>query len=658
MNVKSKIEQLRQQIHDANNAYHTLDQPIISDYNYDMLLNELIQMEQEHPEFFDAASPTQKIGGYVLDKFEKVTHTVPMMSLSNVFNQEELFKFIERIEEVTSSEYVIELKIDGLAVSIKYENGLFKQAATRGNGLVGEDITHNVKTIKSLPLKLSETLTIEVRGEIFMPHKSFLKLNEQRKQNEEPLFANPRNAAAGTIRQLDSQIVAERELDIFVYAIVDPQSYIQSHKDALALLKKLGFKVNQHATHTTNKENVWKTIQKFDQLRKSLPYDTDGAVIKVNAYDKYDMIGYTAKSPKWATAYKFQAEIAETTIRDITFQVGRTGVITPVAELEPVSVSGTTVSRATLHNEDYITIKDIRIGDTVRIHKAGEIIPEVIDVVLSERKNQPPFKMITMCPACGALIERIDGEADHYCTNDSCEAKHIGQLIHFSSRVAMDIDSLGEKVVETLYEKGYIKTITDIYHLHQYREELKILPGFGEKKVEKLIEAIEQSKKQPFHKVLFGLGIKHIGAKVAKTLVNYFKSMDAMLDTSIEDIQNIHEIGPEIAQSIFSYLRNEENIVHIQQLIELGLQFQVENQVIKEHQFNGKTFVLTGKLESFSRDQASEIIESLGGKVTSSVSKLTDYLLAGSDAGSKLKKAESLGVTILNEATFKDIIHE
>ena len=307
MNVKSKIEQLRQQIHDANHAYHTLDQPLISDYNYDVLLNELIQLEQENPEFFDAASPTQKIGGYVLDKFEKVTHTVPMMSLSNVFNQEELFKFIERIEEVTSSEYINELKIDGLAVSIKYENGLFKQAATRGNGLVGEDITHNVKTIKSLPLKLSEPLTIEVRGEIFMPHKSFLKLNEQRKQNEEPLFANPRNAAAGTIRQLASQIVAERELDIFVYAIVDPQLYIQSHKDALALLKKLGFKVNQHATHTTNKEDVWKTIQKFDQLRKSLPYDTDGAVIKVNAYDKYDMIGYTAKSPKLATAYKFQA---------------------------------------------------------------------------------------------------------------------------------------------------------------------------------------------------------------------------------------------------------------------------------------------------------------------------------------------------------------
>lgn len=658
MNVKSKIEQLRQQIHEANIAYHTHDQPLISDFNYDSLLNELIQLEKDHPEFFDASSPTQKIGGYVLDKFEKVTHTIPMMSLSNVFNQEELYKFIERIEEVTASEYVVELKIDGLAVSIKYENGLFKQAATRGNGVIGEDITHNVKTIKSLPLKLSEPLTIEVRGEIFMPHKSFIKLNKQRKLKEEALFANPRNAAAGTIRQLDSQIVAERELDIFVYAIVEPQSYVKSHMEALELLKKLGLKVNEYATHARNKEDAWKSIQKLDELRTSLPYDTDGAVIKVNAYDKYDMIGYTAKSPKWATAYKFQAEIAETTIQDITFQVGRTGVITPVAELNPVFVSGTTVSRATLHNEDYIMLKDIRIGDTVRVHKAGEIIPEVIDVVLSERTHQPPFKMITACPVCDAPLERVEGEADHYCTNDLCDAKHIGQLIHFSSRVAMNIDSLGEKVVETLYEKGFIKSISDIYNLHQYRNDLKTLPGFGDKKVDKLIEAIEQSKQQPFHKVLFGLGIKHIGAKVAKILANYFKTMDAMLQASIEDIQNIHEIGPEIAQSILSYLKNQDNIMHIQQLRALGLQFEVETKVMKAHQFNGKTFVLTGKLESFSRDQASEIIESLGGKVTSSVSKLTNYLLAGSDAGSKLKKAEALGVTILNEATFKDIIHE
>ncbi len=658
MDIKSKIEHLRHQIEEANIAYHTLDQPVISDYTYDVMLKELIQLETDYPEYADPTSPTQKIGGYTLDKFEKVTHTVPMMSLSNIFNQEELNKFIERIETMTTTRYVAELKIDGLAVSLTYVDGIFTKAATRGNGLIGEDISHNVKTIKSLPLKLKEPLTIEVRGEIFMPHKSFEKLNELRAKNEEPLFANPRNAAAGTMRQLDSQIVADRALDMFVYAIVEPLQYTKTHMEALELLKKLGFKVNPHATMIENPLQAWNVIQHFDELRKTLPYDTDGAVIKVNDYSLYDLIGYTAKSPKWATAYKFQAEIVETQIKSITFQVGRTGVITPVAEFEPVIVSGTTVSRATLHNEDYIQLKDIRIGDTVRIHKAGEIIPEVIDVVLSERKDQQPFNMIESCPVCGAALVRLEGEADHFCTNDQCEAKQIGQLIHFSSRVAMDIDSLGEKVVETLYEKGYIKTITDIYQLHEHQEALKQLPGFGDKKVDKLLDAIEQSKHQPFHKVLFGLGIKHIGAKVAKILVNYFKTIDAMIEAHIEEIQNIHEIGPEIANSIFQYLKQDKHIAEIQALKEYGLCFEVEATTIKEHAFNGKTFVLTGKLESFSRDQASEIIESLGGKVTSSVSKQTDYVLAGSDAGSKLKKAETLGVKILDEKTFKDMIHE
>jgi len=658
MDIKSKIEQLRVQINQANIAYHTLDQPVISDVAYDALLQALIQLEKDYPEYDDPSSPTKKIGGRILNKFEKVVHTTPMMSLSNVFNQDELYKFMDRVEEVQPTEFVLELKIDGLAVSIQYEKGIFTKAATRGNGLIGEDITNNVKTIKSLPLKLNEPLTIEVRGEIFMPHKSFLKLNAHRRAQNEPEFANPRNAAAGTMRQLDSQIVSERELDLFVYAIVQPHLYGDKHSESLNQLEMLGFKVNSHTSISTNKEDTWQAIQKFDQLRATLPYDTDGVVIKVNAYQLYEILGYTAKSPKWATAYKFQAEIAETKIHNIYFQVGRTGVITPVAELEPVIVSGTTVSRATLHNEDYIQIKDIRIGDTVRVHKAGEIIPEVIDVVLRNRGQQKPFEMITKCPVCQYPLERIEGEADHYCTNEACEAKHIGQLIHFSSRVAMDIETLGEKVVEVLYEKGYIRTISDIYQLEQYNNELKKLPGFGDKKVDKLLEAIQKSKQQPFHKVLFGLGIKHIGAKVAKTLVQYYRHIDAMRNAELEDIQNIHEIGPEIANSIYTYLRNEEHWHHIQILKEAGLLFHVETQTIKTHPFNGKTFVLTGKLDSFSRDQASNIIESLGGKVTSSVSKLTDYLLAGIDAGSKLKKAEAFGITILNEATFKDIIHE
>ncbi len=657
MDIKTKIIELRQQIDAANQAYHTLDQPLISDAAYDALMNELIELETMYPEYDDPSSPTKKIGGQILDKFEKVTHTTPMMSLSNVFNREELYKFVERVEEVVTSDFVVELKIDGLAVALRYEEGILIQAATRGNGIIGEDITNNVKTIKSIPLKLAKPISIEVRGEIFMPHKSFHRLNQVRENNNESLFANPRNAAAGTMRQLDSQIVAQRGLDVYIYAIVDPLQYVTNHYDALNFLKSLGFKVNPYATLANNKEAIYAAIETFDNLRKTLPYDTDGAVIKVNPYDKYDVIGYTAKSPKWATAYKFQAEIAETTITSITFQVGRTGVITPVAELEPVVVSGTTVSRATLHNEDYIKLKDIRINDQVRIHKAGEIIPEVIDVVMSQRINQQPFEMIQSCPICQTPLRRLEGEADHYCMNESCDAKMIGQMIHFASRVAMDIDGLGEKVIEILYERGFIKTITDIYKLSQYQESLETLPGFGPKKVEKLLLAIEQSKSQPFHKVLFGLGIKHIGAKVSKIITQHFQSIENMYQASLEDIQNIHEIGPEIANSLFSMLKKPDFVEMIRYLKSAGLNFENVQKDIKSHAFNGKTFVLTGKLENYSRDQASDIIESLGGKVTSSVSKLTDYVLAGSDAGSKLKKAEALGIQILDEATFKDMTH-
>ena len=657
MDIKTKIKELRDQINAANQAYHTLDNPLISDAAYDLLIHELIELETKYPEYDDPSSPTKKIGGQILDKFEKVTHTTPMMSLSNVFNRDELFKFVERVEEVAASDYVVELKIDGLAVTLRYEEGILIQAATRGNGTIGEDITNNVKTIKSIPLRLSQPISIEVRGEIFMPHKSFLKLNQTREKNNESLFANPRNAAAGTMRQLDSQIVAQRELDAFIYTIVDPLQYVSTHFEALSYLKTLGFKVNPYATLAKDKDSIYQTIELFDELRHTLPYDTDGAVIKVNAYNKYDVIGFTAKSPKWATAYKFQAEIAETTIKSITFQVGRTGVITPVAELDPVVVSGTTVSRATLHNEDYIKLKDIRINDQVRIHKAGEIIPEVIDVVMSQRTNQQPFEMIHVCPICQTPLRRLEGEADHYCMNESCDAKMMGQLIHFASRVAMDIDSLGEKVIEVLYEKGFIKTITDIYELSKHQVAIEALPGFGPKKVEKLLLAIEQSKSQPFHKVLFGLGIKHIGAKVSKIITQHFQSIENMYQASLEDIQNIHEIGPEIANSLYSTLKNPDFIEMIKYLKSVGLHFENVQKDIKSHAFNGKTFVLTGKLENYSRDQASDIIESLGGKVTSSVSKQTDYVLAGSDAGSKLKKAEALGITILDESTFKDMTH-
>jgi DNA ligase (NAD+) len=657
MDVRLRIQELIQIINQANHDYHTKDQPTITDFEYDKLLHELLDLEMKYPEFKEANSPTEKIGGTVLEVFSKVTHLVPMMSLSNVFNQDELSNFDERIRKVVDHyTYVTELKIDGLAVSLTYKNGEFLRAATRGNGVVGEDVTSNVKTIKSLPLKLTENVDIEVRGEIYMPHKSFKKLNEERLSSDEPLFANPRNAAAGTIRQLDAKVVASRNLDIFLYTIVDASKYVNSQMEALAYLQKLGFKVNLNYHHIKNIEELKYKISEYDLLRKKLPYDTDGVVIKVNEFSLLNMIGYTSKFPKWATAYKFQAEQVETILKDITFQIGRTGVVTPVAELEPVSVSGSTVARATLHNEDYILTKDIRIGDYVVIHKAGEIIPEVIHVVIEKRTNQVPFEMRSDCPVCSFPLVRKIGEADHYCSNPECPGKNINQLIHFSSRVAMDIDTLGERVVEIFHELGYLNNIPDIYRLYHFKDELKEIPGFGDKKVDKLLEAIENSKKQTLDKLLFGLGIKHVGAKVAKTLVKHYPSIDLLLQAKYEDLIEINEIGEMIAQSIVTYFNNPTYTSLINDLKSLGLNMIYEKEEVLEHQFNGKTIVLTGKLNIFSREQASEIIEKLGGKVSSSVSAKTDLLVAGEDAGSKLKKANELNVKVINEEEFKVMI--
>ena len=657
MDVKLRIQELVQIINQANHDYHTKDQPTITDFEYDKLLHELMDLETKYPEYKQTDSPTEKIGGVVLDGFSKVTHLVPMMSLSNVFNEEELDSFDERIKKVVNQyTYVTELKIDGLAVSLTYKKGEFLRAATRGNGVVGEDVTNNVKTIKSLPLKLTEDIDIEVRGEIFMPHKSFKKLNEERLSLDEALFANPRNAAAGTIRQLDAKVVASRNLDIFLYTIVDASNYVNSQMDALAYLQKLGFKVNPNYHHIKDIETLKNKIADYDLLRKQLPYDTDGVVIKVNEFPLLNMIGYTSKFPKWATAYKFQAEQVETILKDITFQIGRTGVVTPVAELEPVLVSGSKVARATLHNEDYILAKDIRIGDYVIVHKAGEIIPEVLTVVLEKRTNQKPFEMRSDCPVCQSPLVRKIGEADHYCSNPDCPGKNINQLIHFSSRVAMDIDTLGERVVEIFHELGYLNNIPDIYRLHQYKEELKEIPGFGDKKVDKLLEGIENSKKQTFDKLLFGLGIKHVGAKVAKTLVKHYPSIDDLLKAKYQDLIEINEIGDMIAQSIVAYVNNPIYIDLINDLKNQGLNMVFEKEEVLEHEFNGKTIVLTGKLNIFSRDQATDIIEKLGGKVSSSVSAKTDLLVAGEDAGSKLKKASELNVKVINEEEFKVMI--
>lgn len=654
MKTKQRIEELTNLINQANYDYHTLDKPTLTDYLYDQYLKELMDLEEKYPEYKLSDSPTEKIGGTVLEGFVKVNHSVPMMSLANVFNIEELKAFDERIHKVTQTyEYISELKIDGLAVSITYEQGRFIRAATRGNGLVGEDISENVKTIKSIPLRLSEDVDIEVRGEIFMPHKSFNQLNDDRLQQNQALFANPRNAAAGTIRQLDSGVVAKRNLDVFIYQIVHAENYVSTQEEALTYLAKLGFKINTHFHISKDINELIKHIKDYNHLRKELNYETDGVVIKINAFDMHEQIGYTVKHPKWATAYKFEAEQAITKLNDITFQIGRTGVITPVAELEPVIISGSKVSRATLHNEDYIKAKDIRIGDMVKVHKAGEIIPEVIEVDLSQRKNQQPFMMIDNCPVCGEPIKRKEGEADHYCTNVDCPGKHMNALIHFASRVAMDIDTLGEKVVETLHELGFLNSISDIYRLKNHEKDLIGLPGFAEKKVEKLIQAIEDSKTQSFDKLIFGLGIKHVGSKVARLLVNHYETVDHLVAATYEELITINEIGEMIAQSVTSYFQKDENLKLIEELKSFGLNLSYEKKTITKHEFNDKTFVLTGKLETYTRDEAQALIEKLGGRVSTSVSKKTDYVLAGLDAGSKLVKANQLGIKVLNEEDFK-----
>ena len=659
--IKKRMAELEAIINKANYQYYTLDNPEISDYTYDNYLKELVELETKYPELKSKTSPTMKIGGVVLDKFNKITHSIPMMSLSNVFNFDELKAFDERVrKEVSEFSYDLELKIDGLAINLIYENGILVTAATRGDGVVGEDVTENVKTIQSVPLKLNKPYSLEVRGEVFMPYRSFEKVNQEREDNNEELFRNPRNAAAGTIRQLDSKIVSKRGLDMFSYTLLNPENYnIKTQTESLHFLSELGLKVNQEYKTAKTVEEVIEVIEYFDEKRKTLPYDTDGVVIKVNEFNLYEEIGYTAKFPKWATAYKFKPEEVETKLNSITFQVGRTGVITPVAELESVLISGSMVSRATLHNEDYIKDLDIEIGDIVVVRKAGEIIPEVVKPVIEKRFNTTLFEMIHSCPSCNSELIREDGEADWYCINPTCPAQVVNKIIHFASRVAMNIDTLGEKVVLTLYEAGYLKDILDIYKLKDFEDELIHLDRMGPKKVSNLLEAIEQSKSNTLDKLLFGLGIRHVGAKVAKILVNNYPSLDLLKEAKAEDLMNIFDVGVAIANSVETYFNTDYANHLIESLKAFGLNttFEVEKKNMN-HEFSGKTFVLTGKLESFTREEASKLIESFGGKITGSVSKKTDYVLAGSDAGSKLDKARSLNITILDENKLKEMTHE
>ena len=658
MSAIERVNELKKILNEAAVAYYVNDNPIMEDYEYDRLITELIKLENENPELKSADSPTNRIGGEVLSKFEKVKHKVKMMSLADAFSYDELREFDSRVRAVApNATYLCELKIDGLSVSLKYENGYLVQGATRGNGSVGENITHNVKTIKSVPLKLEADIDLEVRGEIFMPKKSFIALNMEREANEEELFANPRNAAAGSIRQLDSSIAAKRNLDVFLYYYMDND--IKTQEEALLKMKSLGFKTNPNYAHCKTMDEVIEYIEKMGEARPNLPYDIDGIVLKVDELSLHDLIGETVKYPKWAIAYKFPPEEVSTKLLDITYQVGRTGVITPVANFAPVFVQGSTISKATLHNEDYIKAKDIHINDMVIIRKAGDVIPEVVRPVVEERTGECiPFKMITECPCCHSRLERLPGEADWYCLNEMCTDKLVNKLIHFASKPAYNIDSLGDKVCKQLYEYGFLRNITDIFKLKNHYDELITLPGYGEKSINYLLEKIEASKKNNLELLIFGLGIRHCGAKVSKLICKKFKTMDNIINASYEDIVDIPDCGDRIATELTRYMASPDNLALINELKELGLNMEYDAGEIKENYFTGKKCVLTGTLAAMGRSDAKKLIESFGGAMSESVSKKTDILILGENPGSKYEKAKKLGIYIMEEAEFLEKIKE
>lgn len=648
---KKRYLELVDIVNEADYNYHTLDNPTITDQEYDAYLNELIEIENNHKDWIVENSPTHHAGGKILEGFEKAEHKIPMMSISDVFSESELISFDERIKkEGVTPEYMCELKIDGLSVSLLYEKGILVRAATRGDGLVGENVTNNVKTIKVIPLKLKKDIDIEVRGEIFMSKATLKKINEQRKKENLPLLQNTRNAAAGSIRQLDSKIAASRKLDNFIYHLPNPEDYgISKHSDAVEYMHELGFKINPNNKLVKNINEVIEYIEDKAKIRDSLGYDIDGVVIKVNSIKDQKKLGYTAKYPKWCVAYKFPAEEVLTKLKDIIFTVGRTGQITPNAVLEPVIVAGSKVSRATLHNADYIKGKDLRIGDIISIHKAGDVIPEVGEVILERRKETQEFIMIDKCPMCNTKLEKKGG-VDFYCPNNNCPSRKIESLIHFASRNAMNIDGLGEKIVEDFYNFGFIKDISDIYSLKHHKDDLIRLEGYGEKSVNSLIEAIEKSKENSLERLIFGLGIPNVGSKTAKTLSEHYKNLTFIEEATIEELTKINDIGNIIAQSIVEYFQNEDNNKVLSNLKEIGLNTKYlgkEKQL--DENFYNKTFVLTGTLDKLTREEASIRIEELGGKTSSSVSKKTSVVVAGHDAGSKLIKANELGITIWNE---------
>ena len=660
--MQERMNELIDIINEADYNYHTLDNPTITDQEYDKYLRELFEIEEAHPEWVREDSPTQHAGGKIIEGFEKVTHKIPMMSLSDVFSESELIAFDERIKkEGINPQYMCELKIDGLSVSLLYEKGKLVRAATRGDGTTGEDITHNVKTIKVIPLKLKEEVDIEVRGEIFMNKKTLEELNKKRKKKGEPLLQNCRNAAAGSIRQLDSKVAAERKLDNFIYHLPDPEDYgLTTHSDAIDYMKKLGFKTNPNNRLVSSIKEVIEFIEEKGQIRPELPYDIDGVVVKVNDLKQQQKLGYTAKYPKWATAYKFPAVEVLTKLTDIIFTVGRTGQITPNAVLEPVIVAGSTISRATLHNEDYVIEKDLKIGDIVSIRKAGDVIPEVVEVKKERRTGKEvDFKMITECPMCNTTLVKKEGQVDYYCPNNKCPARHIESLIHFVSRDAMNIDGLGDRIMEDFYNFHFIGNIADIYSLKDHEKDLIRLEGYGDKSVTNLLSAIEQSKENSLERLIFALGIPHVGAKTAKILAARFETMDNLENATQEELTNIPDIGDIIAKSVINYFLDDHNKAIVDELKELGLNMKYLGKKVEENElFANKTFVLTGSLELFSRDEAKEKIESLGGKTVDSVSKKTSVVIVGANPGSKYTKAQSLGIEIWSEQDFKDKLGE
>lgn len=658
MGDKKRYEALIEELNQYSYDYYVQDNPSVEDVVYDKAMQELLKIEEAHPDWITADSPSQRVGGEILEGFQKVTHKTPMLSLGNAFGEDDLRDFDRRIQDRIGDgieyEYMCELKIDGLAVSLIYENGEYRQGATRGDGTTGEDITANLRTVRSIPIKLKETLSIEVRGETYMPKKSFQKLNGAREEEGLPLFANPRNAAAGSLRQLDTKIAAKRNLDIFLYSVADfGDMGVTKHSEGLDYLEKLGLKVNKERRVCKNIEEVLAYVEEWTAKRSDLAYEIDGIVVKLNDLKQQEEVGYTVKSPRWAIAYKFPAEEVPTVLRDIELRVGRTGVITPTAILDPVHVAGTTVSRASLHNEDLIKQKDIRIKDTVMIKKAGDIIPEVIRSLPEKRTgSEEEFHMPTHCPECGSELVRLEGEVALRCINPKCPAQLKEGLIHFVSRSAMNIDGLGEKVVRQLFTHELIHDVADLYFLS--KEELLQLERMGEKSVTNLLAAIEKSKQNSLERLLFGLGIRHVGAKAARSLAIHFETMDNVKEASLEDLIAINDIGEIMADSIVTYFENEEVHSLLQELERAGVNMtytgpRLEEVPEEDLVFAGKKVVLTGKLEQLKRDEAKALIESLGGSVSGSVSKNTDIVVAGSDAGSKLEKAEELSIPIWSE---------